>query len=502
MRVPTLTRPIGDSRWNGAVVAVFVAPVLAHQLLGPDDPGWLALAACSAIILVAFAVSPIRGLLLLAITALFVDTVELGAGSGVKLADEILLPLLAAWTVLTRWRTLLPLLHLGRELAAGAIVAAGVASSLVAEVPPTIWLPGLLLVSKGIVVFYLALGHEVRVADLRWAARLVLAIAAGTLVVGLVELVAPGAFAAIGLPPSGERAGLPAIKGPFYHPQLFGWFCGFVALYLFAGHVTMRRTWMLVLAVALSIGTVLSARRRAIVALVSGLGAGIAGEVVRGRDRLRVRLVRWLPSTVAVALVALAFLPAMSGLYQLTIERYVPPGITGEPGSEAYETPARVALYEGAVAIAGDHFPLGVGFGRYGSWVSRTEYSDVYYEYGLDRTYGLGPEYPAFITDSFWPEILGEAGVVGAAGYLAFLAVIGIQLLRISRRSDMSPLGAGLALGTLMIFGQTLVESLASAIFNSPSQVYLVMLAVGVAIGSGSARPGLFGRDAPAVTDP
>ena len=213
-----------------------------------------------------------------------------------------------------------------------------------------------------------------------------------------------------GTEPFAARAGLPVVSSVFYHPELFGWLCSVAALFLIAHHVVYRRLWMLVLAILFSVGTITSGRRKSILATVAGVAAGAATEFVRGQGRTS-RLRVWIPSAVGIAVLTVAFLPVLSGLYALTIEGYVnpvtgsrgvdgPAGATAPPG-EGQEagrpdrvagaaTPARIALYLGAVAVAADEFPLGAGLGRYGSWISRTNYSDVYREYGLDQI--LRPE--------------------------------------------------------------------------------------------------------------
>jgi hypothetical protein len=156
-----------------------------------------------------------------------------------------------------------------------------------------------------------------------------------------------------------------------------------------------------------------------------------------------------------------------------------PPGTSGGgPAQDQDLTPPRLTLYWGSFLVARDHFPLGAGLGRYGSWMSRIVYSDLYYQYGLDRVWGLGPAEPKFITDTFWPQILGETGVIGLLAYIVFLATIARRLWRLVRRRDLPVEVAAVVLGTTMMFGETLVETVASAIFNSPSQMYLVMLLV------------------------
>lgn len=482
-----------DFGWLAAGLAVAVGPGLVHRLRGSPEPDWIVVALPVAVLVIGLFVSRIRGLVLLALFSLFVDSIELSAGATIKYVDEVVIPLAAMLTVATRWREIRSRVEPARDAAIIVFVVAAFSSSLVARVPLQIWLPGLALVGKSVAIFYIALLERIHVADIRWASRLVLSIALVILVAGLVEVVWPGLFVALGVPPWAGRAGLPAINSLFYHPQLFGWLCGFTALYLFADHAVTRSRLSLALAIVFSMGTILSARRRAILAIVAGLGAGVVSGVAGDARAPRVLVRRWAPSIMSVAILGVIFLPALGGLFKLTVQSYLPPssGLVG-PGSPTVDattgTPARLALLNGSIEIAQDYFPLGAGMGRYGSWISREHYSSLYHEYGLDRVPGLSPTYSAFITDTFWPQVLGETGVIGASAFLIFLAVIGVQLLSAIRRpggkSGMEPF----MLGTLLVFGQTLVESLASPIFNSPSQAYLVMLAVGAAL-SWSAWP-------------
>jgi hypothetical protein len=478
-------------------VGLFVLPILARQAaLAPSLTSlpltYLPLAIAVGLTLVGFYLWPARTLTLFVLLMMFVDTIQLAAGAEIKLADEIVVPLLALMTLVTRRHVILSRVNIVREAAVIGLVVAAVASSLASREAVGTWMPGLVLLGKGLAVFYIALCLDVRPADVRWVTRLVLGTGIVVLVLGGVELVAPRAFTLIGLVPSAARAGLPAIKSIFYHPQLFGWFCCFVALYLFAHHVVLRRPWMAILALLFSFGVILSARRRAMLGLAVGLGLGFVVDVTRERTGVVGRAVRWVPSAAGTILLLVAFLPAIAGLYQLTIDRYVDPskqlvglpaggGVTAdgeEIPAEAEDAPARVALYVGSVAIARDYFPLGAGLGRFGSWISREQYSDLYHQYGLDRVHGLRENNPRFVTDTFWPQILGETGVIGTIGYVTFLGVVGFQLWRVTRRR-LPPELAAIALGTVMIFGQTLAESIASPIFNSPSEVYLIMLAIG-----------------------
>jgi hypothetical protein len=97
------------------------------------------------------------------------------------------------------------------------------------------------------------------------------------------------------------------------------------------------------------------------------------------------------------------------------------------------ESTARSSLYSTGEQIARDNFPFGVGFGRFASYPSRLSYSPVYYQYKLNRVYGLSPTYPSFIDDTSWPSVIGETGYGGFACYvlaLLFMIAAAIRLLR------------------------------------------------------------------------
>lgn len=471
----------------GYILALAGLPILAHALLGGAGPAWVP-AAIGAIVAVAgFVVAPVRSLVAFAVFMLFIDTVQVATAAPVKLIDEMVIPWLVLIIIVRERHRIRGAVSFPREAAVALVVAAALLSSLSNGVAASTWLPGMVLLGKGFAIFYVARLLPITADDVRWAMRLVLATGVIVLVLGGLELLAPQLFTAVGLRPSAERAGLPALKSLFYHQQLFGWFCGYVALYLFAHHAKLQRPWMLVLALLFSAGSILSARRRSMIAVLAGLAAGAGAEFLRGGGGVWARIRPWVPAIVGTLVLFVAFLPALAGLYQLTVDDYViPPGPGGEqvlPGGSStpdqVDAAPRIALYTTSVQIAQDEFPLGAGLGKFGSWMSRIEYSDVYREYGLDHVFGLSRQNPQFITDTFWPQVLGETGILGLAGYVAFLGALGCSLWQLSRRRDLAPWAAPVVLGTGMIFTQTIVESLASPILNSPPQVYLIMLSIG-----------------------
>lgn len=89
-----------------------------------------------------------------------------------------------------------------------------------------------------------------------------------------------------------------------------------------------------------------------------------------------------------------------------------------------YQDTPRNALLINGVKIANDYFPLGTGFGTYGSDVTKESYTDLYYIYGLNKYYGLSEDLPGFITDGYWPMIFAQFGWIGSIITIIVLLLI------------------------------------------------------------------------------
>jgi hypothetical protein len=471
----------------GAVAAPVLAAPFSNGLGGFAQP-----IAAAAVLAAAFVVRPVAGLLALAIFVLGYDTLALYVGDAVKRTDELAIPTVAVIALLRyrpwqgwRWSLL-------RDGGVALFVAAGVAALLLNAVPITIWAPALVLVMKPVVMFYVAMWMPIDRRQFMAAARAVFVIAVVVAVLGLIEAVDPRAFQrALGLPEIVRPRGiLPSTKSIFTHPAIFAWFMSFMMLYSFVGYVHLRARWLLAAGFLFGVSIFLTARRRAIAAGIGTIGLSFAWAVRRPR-RLPAEVRRWTPVFGATALMVVAFMPGLLGLYDRTVDRYLPgatpiPSATdgGEPiidDEDGRTAPARVALYVGSLEIARDHFPLGVGMGRYGSWMSRVEYSPVYREYGLSRVPGLRESNSGFATDTFWPMALGEFGALGAIGYAAFLAGVGVPLWILGRRVT-DPLSAVFIVGALAVLAAAIIESLATPMFTSPPRSYLLFATLGATL--------------------
>lgn len=94
--------------------------------------------------------------------------------------------------------------------------------------------------------------------------------------------------------------------------------------------------------------------------------------------------------------------------------------------SSIQDDSARYQLLIKSFAIMKDHFPIGSGFGTYASYYSGKYYSPLYSAYGLTGVHGLTRRDTSFMSDSFWPMVIGQTGLIGTVAF-------GCALLRLFR---------------------------------------------------------------------
>ena len=467
----------------GSAALGFLAAIIVHAA-GLDTLA--ASVAAALVVAAAYSVRPVDGLLGFGLLVLFTGTVAFWTGVDVRLADEIGVLLLVV-TTLAVHRDRLAVPRPGwREAALATFFAAGIVSSLVQAVPAQVWMLGLALLAKTFVFLYLVMSLRVTPDEVRRTSTVALSVALVVLGVGLVELLAPDvATGALGAIPFDRRRGpIEVVNSWFTHPALYGWLAAFVSLFLIARFAVLRRTWALVLGLLLGGAAIISGRRTPVIGILFSVGVGALHQVLSRRVSWRT----WAAIGAGALLVAIVSVSVMGQFYAKTFEDYF-----GRPTRimEVFEENPRsrpimrlhprVALYAGSVAIARDEFPLGVGIGRYGSHMSRQEYSPVYERYKLHRVFGLRQRRPIAVTDTFWPMVLGETGFVGFAGAIGFFALLGRDLWRAAVPGD-SPEATAFTLGALMVFAEALSRSAAAQVFLAPPIAYWVFGAVGLAL--------------------
>lgn len=95
---------------------------------------------------------------------------------------------------------------------------------------------------------------------------------------------------------------------------------------------------------------------------------------------------------------------------------------------------ARSIMTSTSFQVLQDHFPFGTGFGTYGSSAAAENYSAVYELYGFDEIYELASWNPnAFLSDTFWPIILGQGGFIGTIAFVVLLCLLFYHVFSLKR---------------------------------------------------------------------
>lgn len=127
-------------------------------------------------------------------------------------------------------------------------------------------------------------------------------------------------------------------------------------------------------------------------------------------------------------------------------------------GEEA--TTARSLLFSGGVSIMRDYFPLGSGFGTFGTEVAAQYYSPLYYRYGLNTFWAL-TEGGSELTDCYWPAVGASIGIIG----IVFMVVLILLFMKAFIQSTKGNKYYGIATITYCIY--LLISSTATGIFSS-----------------------------------
>ena len=180
-----------------------------------------------------------------------------------------------------------------------------------------------------------------------------------------------------------------------------------------------------------------------------------------GSDKEKVK-----PLRVIVALIVLGLMFYVVGKPRL--ERFLALGLAS----------ARVALHVVGIRVLADYFPLGSGFGTFGSYLSGEYYSNIYALYGIDRVWGMSKDFYSFISDVFWPYIYGQFGLFGLLIYLKLIIGIFFRQFR-SGIADSSRI----AMVTVWIYA--LIASTSEAYFTNGTGVQMALI-LGLFIGYGN----------------
>jgi len=280
----------------------------------------------------------------------------------------------------------------------------------------------------------------------------------------LLHIVAPGPFASIFpstldagyfLLPGGGR--VPRFSGAFTHPTQLGYFAGsgfgfFALRYLLVGRRRRDGVWALILLLLL-----LTSMERQETATALLLVPSIGLWVVPFRNENERRLAGMLGVGVGTMLLAGAVVLLWPYL-SFVVHRL---GLEGQGETMV----ARVVFYVDGFRLAASHFPLGSGFGSFGGYAAEVFHSPVYHALGFDRYWWYRQGH--YMTDTFWPHVLGEAGWLGLGLYVAaILSFAWILIREVRRRRERTSTTAGAAVA-LYGFVFLVATSLTSAVLTT-----------------------------------
>lgn len=145
--------------------------------------------------------------------------------------------------------------------------------------------------------------------------------------------------------------------------------------------------------------------------------------------------------------------------------------VSGDRIEETYSNEAapRTLLLYGGIETMKNCFPIGAGFGTYGTDVACKYYSPLYYQYGFQNAYGLNPDDTQYAHDCFWPAIMGEYGVIG-------VILVCIILWNIARYLINIPHSPILKMLTVFLLLSQALASIPTSLFFQNSTVFLLFL--------------------------
>jgi hypothetical protein len=354
-----------------------------------------------------------------------------------------------------------------------AFVACGTLSALVAGVPSETMALGAFLALKFQVFLLLALTISWDEQDCQRIVRVALWLGPVLLATGFLlqhlPLAVQTVFMSAGAEDEGfyQRGDLSSMQGILGHPGAFGWAMAVVGCYAVASLLTAPRSLGVVSLGSGILGIAGSLRRKPLVALPIA--------VVFALVRFSRGGVRWR-TVVILALVGAGVgglaVGRLRATYEDTVAGYIDPSAPTAP---------RTLLYLTGLQIGADRFPLGAGFGRFGGYASRIHYSPIYDQYGLSGVFGLSPEDPIYLMDTYWPHILGETGWIGVATLVCFFGMLLTRTARVGMGSRL--IGSRtLAIGAGMVLVEALVESIAGPVFEGALFAFVIAVPLGITL--------------------
>ena len=136
-------------------------------------------------------------------------------------------------------------------------------------------------------------------------------------------------------------------------------------------------------------------------------------------------------------------------------------------------TRARNVLLTYGIQTAKNYYPIGAGFASYGTSSAQDYDSSLHKKYNFDSYYGLSTDDGFFLTDNYWPAIMGEVGFFGAIIMLIILIKIFKLIINETKNNNIK------RFGSIFVFVTLLISSLvSSSFFNSMAISAMILISL------------------------
>lgn len=344
------------------------------------------------------------------------------------------------------------------------IILGGISSLVQGSTSIFVATVGLLLLIKGLLLFYIFANIDYDEKKLRSFLRVFLFVALFISVTGILGFIDPNGIGKIlNVNPEYERLGFIPAQSFLGHPGGFATIIAIFSCFVMAHYLVTSRAKSLFLSLFLLVCLLLSLRRTSVFGLLLAIFLAVFF--------IKKRTIK--PRTKKVFLIVFIIFLLFSSLLLVNLLK-----LFLKEYSDFNET-ARGMLTIAGVRIALDKFPLGSGFGTFGGWMSRMFYSPLYFQYRLSSREGLSPTNPSFLLDTFWTHILAEVGIIG----FIFYVLIIISLFKICLKGQVVKKGRTFEIfstGVFMLFILGLIESTKAVAFENSLFCYFYFGSLGI----------------------
>ena len=134
------------------------------------------------------------------------------------------------------------------------------------------------------------------------------------------------------------------------------------------------------------------------------------------------------------------------------------------------DTQARAQLLRYSFVTLKRYFPIGSGFGTYGSDIAIKYYSVLYKEYNFDKIFGMGYVHTNYLNDNYWPMIIGQFGIIGTICVVGIVALLAVEFIKYTYKNKY------FYCATLCSIGFLLASSIASKSYSEFSTIPIFIL--------------------------